>query len=308
MKVLVLGAGAIGGYFGGRMALAGVDVTFLVRPGRRAQLNADGLVVESSMGNFRIPVKTVEAGELRPEYDVVLLTCKSYDLESAIEAIAPAMQGNCAVVPMLNGMSHFETLDARFGQDNVMGGLCAIVATMKKDGTIVHMGPLHRIVVGNRTAAGAARAKAFADALALSKVEAEYSEVIAQDLWEKVVFLSAAAALTCLFRANIGEIMAAPGGPEAVDRMLKTNIEIAAAVGYPLRPAAIEFCNARLKTPSALTASMLRDLESGGQIESDHIVGLMLNLAREHKLDDTMLSVAFTHLKAYENRRAAGRL
>jgi 2-dehydropantoate 2-reductase len=308
MKVLVLGAGAIGGYFGGRMAHAGVDVTFLVRPGRRAQLERDGLVVESSMGNFQLPVKTVEAAELKPDYDVVLLTCKSYDLGSAIDAIAPAMQGNTAVVPMLNGMSHLDTLDKRFGRDNVLGGLCAIMATMKKDGTVVHLGPLHRIVVGPRTSDATARAKAFTDALAISKVEAEYSDVIEQDLWEKVVFLSAAAALTCMFRANMAEILAAPGGPEAVDRMLKTNMEISAAQGFPLRPAAVEFCNARLKAPSALTASMLRDLEGGNAVESDHIVGLMLDLARKHKLDDTMLSIAFTHLKAYENRRAAGRL
>lgn len=308
MKVLVLGAGAIGGYFGGRMALAGVDVTFLVRPGRRAQLDRDGLVVESSMGNFRVPVKAIEAAELRAEYDVVLLTCKSYDLESAMNSIAPAMQGSCVVVPMLNGMSHLDTLDQRFGRDNVLGGLCAIMATMKKDGTIVHLGPLHRIVVGPRTPGARDRAKAFTDALALSKVEAELSDVIEQDLWEKVVFLSAAAALTCLFRGNMAEILGAAGGPQAVDRMLKTNMEIAAAVGFPLRPAAVEFCNLRLKTPSGLTASMLRDLESGNAVESDHIVGFMLDLARKHQLDDTMLSVAFTHLKTYENRRAAGRL
>lgn len=309
MKVLVLGAGAIGGYFGGRLAAAGVDVTFLVRPGRRAQLERDGLVIESAMGNLKMPVKTVEAAELKPDFDVVLLTCKSYDLESAMDSIAPAMKGKCAVVPMLNGMSHFDTLDARFGRDNVFGGLCAIVSTMKKDGTIVHMGPLHRIVIGARSEGDAVtRCQAFADALVQSKVEVENSTNIYQDLWEKVVFLSAAAGLTSLFRANVGEIMAAPGGPEATDLFLKTNMEISAHEGYPLRPEAVAFCNARLKTPSALTASMLRDIEGGNAVESDHIVGFMLNLARKHGLDDTIHSIAFTHLKAYENRRAAGRV
>ena len=309
MKVLVLGAGAIGGYFGGRLAAAGVDVTFLVRSGRLAQLERDGLVIESAMGNLTQPVKTLEAPELRAEYDIVLLTCKSYDLESAMDSIAPAMQGKCAVVPMLNGMSHFKTLDARFGRENVFGGLCAIVSTMKKDGTIVHMGPLHRIVIGARAGGDAiSRCAAFADVLVQSKVEVENSARIDQDLWEKVVFLSAAAGLTSLFRANIGEIMAAAGGPEAVDLFLKTNMEISALEGFPLRPAAVEFCNLRLKTPSALTASMLRDIEGGNAVESDHIVGFMLNLARKHGLDSTIHSMAFTHLKAYENRRAAGRL
>lgn len=308
MKVLVLGAGAIGGYFGGRLAASGADVTFLVRPGRRAQLEQDGLVIESAMGNLKMPVKTVSAEELKDDYDVVLLTCKSYDLESAMDSIAPAMTGKCAVVPMLNGMSHLETLDARFGRNNVFGGLCAIIATMKKDGTIVNMGPIHRIVIGTRADDPTGRAKDFAAALEKSQVETELSDRIEQDLWEKVVFLSAAAAITCLFRANIAEIMAAPGGPEYIDRLLDSNMKISAAEGYPLRPAAVEFSNARLKTPSPLTASMLRDLESGNPVEADHIVGFMLNLARKHGIDDSVLSMAYTHLKAYENRRAAGRV
>lgn len=308
MKVLVLGAGAIGGYFGGRMAAAGVDVTFLVRPGRHAQLDRDGLVIESSMGNLSLPIKAIEAADLKDEYDVVLLTCKSYDLDSAMDAIAPAMTGKCAVVPMLNGMSHLDALDARFGRENVWGGLCAIVATMKKDGTIVHMGPLHRIVIGARTAGAAvAKCQLFADALAKSNVEVEHSERIEQDLWEKVVFLSAAAAITSMFRANIGEVLGAPGGPEAVDSILKCNMGISEKEGFPLRPAAIAFNDARLKVPSALTASMLRDLEAGNPVESDHIVGFMLGLGRKHGLDTTVLSFAFTNLKAYENRRASGR-
>jgi 2-dehydropantoate 2-reductase len=217
MKVLVLGAGAIGGYFGGRLAAAGVDVTFLVRPGRRAQLERDGLVVESTLGNMAMPVKTIEAHEVTDAYDIVFLTCKSYDLDSAMDAIAPAMKGSCAVVPMLNGLSHLERLDERFGRHNVLGGLCAIVATLMKDGTIVHLGTMQRVVFGPREGTSE-QAIAFAAALATTKIDYELSERIEQDLWEKLVFLSAAAVLTCLFRANIAEIMSAAGGPEAIDR------------------------------------------------------------------------------------------
>ncbi|MEP6763784.1 MAG: ketopantoate reductase family protein [Gemmatimonadaceae bacterium] len=308
MKLLVLGAGAIGGYFGGRLVAAGADVTFLVRAGRRAQLERDGLVIESAQGNLKTPVKTVLAEELGADYDVVLLTCKSYDLESAMDAIAPAMQGNCSVIPILNGMSHMDTLDSRFGKDKVLGGLAAIVATLKKDGTIVHGSPIQRVVFGVRGGAYSANAKAFADALAKTSVSWELSEKIEQDMWEKVVFLSACAAVTCLFRANIGEIMASAGGTEAIERTLNANIAIATHEGFPPRAASVEFSRNALLKPSPLTASMLRDLESGGAVESDHIVGFMLNAARKHKLDDTMLSIAFTHLKAYEARRAAGRL
>ncbi|MDQ6612640.1 MAG: ketopantoate reductase family protein, partial [Gemmatimonadota bacterium] len=269
MKLLVLGAGAIGGYFGGRLADAGADVTFLVRSRRREQLARDGLVIVSPSGDLKMPVKTVSSDELRADYDVVLLTCKSYDLESAMDAIAPAMVGSCSVIPVLNGMSHMQTLDARFGRENVLGGLAAIVATLKKDGTIVHGSPMQRIVFGARDGGTSPHAKAFADALATTSVSWELSSRIEQDMWEKIVFLSAAAAVTCLFRANIAEIMASAGGRAAIERTLNANIEIAAHEGYPLREAALQFSRATLLTPSALTASMLRDLESGNPVESD---------------------------------------
>lgn len=308
MKVLVLGAGAIGGYFGGRMAAAGTDVTFLVRPGRRAQLDRDGLIVEGARSNIKMPVQTVDASELRDDYDVVLLTCKSYDLDSAMDAIAPAMAGRAVIVPMLNGMSHFDVLDKRFGRKKVLGGLCAIMAVLREDGSIKQLSDLDRIVVGARTPGTQTVAKEFSQVLAESKVDAVLSENVEQDLWEKIVFLSAAAALTCVFRANFAEILAASGGPEAVDNVLDTNMAISEKEGFPQRPAAVKFANARLKVPSPFTASMLRDLESGHRVESDQIVGFMLDHARKHALDDKILSVAYTHLKAYENRREAGRL
>ena len=126
VRLLVLGAGAIGGYFGGRLVEADADVTFLVRPKRREQLQRDGLRIESTLGNLQLPVRTVLADELEPDYDLILFTCKAYDLDSAMDAIAPAMRGSCAIVPMLNGLSHLDRLDERFGSAHVMGGTCHI--------------------------------------------------------------------------------------------------------------------------------------------------------------------------------------
>lgn len=308
MKLLILGAGGIGGYFGGRLAEAGADVTFLVRPQRREQLERDGLRIESQLGDLQIPVKTVLAAELRPEYEIVLLTCKAYDLDSAVDAIAPAMAGPCAVIPLLNGIAHLDRLDERFGYEKVMGGTCAIQAALRKDGVIQHAGTLQRVVFGERDGSTSARAQAFAAALARTRIEWELSQDIEQDLWEKIVFLSALAATTCLFRANVGEIIAAPGGLAAIQRVLDTNIEIANREGHAPRQQAVEFARNGLTDPaSTWVASMLRDLQSGGPVESDHIVGWMLDLARKHGLDDTIHSLAYTHLKAYEARRA-GRL
>src|SRR5260370_28485606 len=145
MKLLVLGAGGIGGYFGARLAESGTDVTFLVRPRRREQLARDGLRIKSPVGDVRLPVKTVLASELAPTYDIVLLTCKAYDLDSALDAIAPAMNGKCAVVPMLNGMAHLTRLDERFGAASVMDRACSISVTLDKDGAIHHADPLQKI-------------------------------------------------------------------------------------------------------------------------------------------------------------------
>ena len=308
MKLLVLGAGGVGGYFGGRLAAAGADVTFLVRPARRAQLERDGLRVQSVVGDIAMPVQTVTASQLTPGYDLVLLTCKAYDFDAAADAIAPAMDGSCAVIPMLNGMSHLQRLDARFGASQVMGGSCFVNLTLRPDGVIQHIDSIQRLVFGERSRNSSARATAFAAALATTPVEWTLADDIEQEMWEKAVMLTSVAVGTVLFRANIGEIHAAPGGREALLRTLDANIEIATRDGHAPRPAAVEFARkVLLNTASRMSASMLRDLEGGGPVESDHIVGWMMERARHHGVDDTMLSLAFTHLKAYEARRASGR-
>jgi 2-dehydropantoate 2-reductase len=309
VRILVLGAGGIGGYFGGRLAEADADVTFLVRSKRREQLLGDGLRIDSTLGNLQLPVKTVLADQLDPVYDLILFTCKAYDLGSAMDAVAPAVRSDCAIVPMLNGLSHLDRLDERFGAKHVMGGTCHINVMLGKDGVIRHGDPLQRLFFGERDGTATPRARALADALARTKVDWTLSSNIEQDMWEKIVFLSALAAATCLFRGTVGEIVSAPGGREAMERALTANVEIATREGHPPRPGLIASARARLIDPAgSWSASMLRDLEGGGAIEGDHVVGWMLDKARTHGVDDTILSLAYTHLKAYEARRAARRL
>ena len=308
MKLLVLGAGGIGGYFGGRLAQAGVDTTFLVRPKRREQIAAHGLVIESPLGNARLEAKTVLAGDLAPGYDLVLFTCKAYDLDSAMDAIAPAMAKGCAVLPMLNGLAHLDRLDARFGAANVLGGTCQINVSLAPDGTVKHMEPLNRLLFGERDRSKSARAGAFADALAATAIDWTWSEDILQDMWEKVTFLAALAATTCVFRGNTGEVLAAPEGKAIIERCFAANVAIATAEGHPPGERILKWASERLTTPGPQSASMLRDMEAGKPVEADHIVGHMLSLARKHGIDDMVLSMAHTHLKTYEARRAANRL
>lgn len=312
MKMLVLGAGGIGGYFGGRLAETGTDVTFLVRPKRREQLVKDGLRILSPAGDLTLKVNTVLAAELASNpigYDVVLLTCKAYDLDSAMDAIAPAMAAGSAVLPMLNGLAHLDRLDERFGAANVLGGSCSLSVTLQADGTITHPDPLQRLSFGERDRSKSARAQMLAEALARTSVTWEHSEDIVQNMWEKISFLSVLAASNCLFRANIGEIIGAPGGRDTIESALTANFKILTRAGYPPRAATVEFARGQLLDPaSKRSGSMLNDVENGAPTEADHIIGWLLERAREFGVEATTLSHAYTNLKAYEARRAAGRL
>lgn len=311
MRVLVLGAGALGGYYGGRLLEAGAEVTFLVRPRRRAQLERDGLVVESPFGEIRRrPVATLAPEEAAPGWDIVLLTCKAYDLDDAIAAIRPAVDARSAVLPVLNGLSHMDTLQAAFGRERVLGGLARIAATMTPDGVVRHLNDWRDIVFGEvEGGPPSPRVQALKDAFdRVGKgVKAEASTDILGAMWAKLVNLGTLAAITVMMRASVGEVARAPGGVELMRRMLETNAAIAAAHGHPVSAKALEMMRGVFSDPaSSLTASMLRDLESGGRIEADHILGHLLEAGRAKGIDAPLLEAAYVHAKAYENRRDAG--
>ncbi len=309
MKILVLGAGGTGGYFGGRLHEAGANVTFLVREKRGLQLAQHGLQIESPKGNATLKVKTVLAQDVKAEYDIVILSCKAYDLASSIEAIRPAMGPAACVVPLLNGISHIDALDAAFGKARVMGGVCQIAATLTKDGVVKSMIDVHSIIWGAREPSQHTAANALGGAFANAISDWKVSENIMQDMWEKVTFLSTLAGMTCLMRASVGEILATADGRTLMKRYLDSCVAVSSKSGYPPRAPTLErYENVLNSDGSPLTASMLRDLESTGRVEADHIVGFMLGKAREFDIDYWMLTVAYTHLKAYENRRAANRL
>ncbi|MBD0271996.1 MAG: ketopantoate reductase family protein [Acetobacteraceae bacterium] len=310
MRILVLGAGALGGYFGGRLLEAGADVAFLVRPRRRAQLERDGLVVESPYGALRRPVPLLSPGEAAPGWDVVLLACKAYDLEDAVAAIRPAVDARTAILPVLNGVSHIETLRRAFGAERVLGGLAKIQATLAPDGAVRHLNDWRYLTFGEMDGRMSPRVGALAEAAAVAKgVVVAAVPDIAFRLWEKLVHLGTSAVCTVLMRANVGEIARAPGGAELMRRVLERNAAIAAAYGHPMRDAFLEEYRAVFSDPaSAYSASILRDLEAGGRIESDHILGFLLDAARRAGVPDEVHEAAYLHAKAYEQRRDAGRL
>jgi 2-dehydropantoate 2-reductase len=309
MNILVLGAGGTGGYFGGRLVQAGANVTFLVREKRAQQLRERGLMIESTKDRVSLPVNTVLAMNVQPIYDVIILACKAYDLASSIDAIRPAMSAQSVVLPLLNGISHLDDLDRAFGQPRVMGGSCQIAATLTPDGVVKSMTAVHSIVWGAREPGQQALVTQLADVFAKTIVDWKVSDNILLDMWEKIAFLSTLAGMTCLMRATVGELLAAPGGKEMMTAYLDTCMDVARREGFAPRAAAQERAqNILNSTGSPLTASMLRDLEAGNEVEADHIVGFMLNKARAHGLEHSAIAAAYAHLKAYQQRRAAGRL
>ncbi|MBH5402789.1 2-dehydropantoate 2-reductase [Bradyrhizobium sp. CNPSo 4010] len=306
MRILVVGAGAIGGYFGGRLLQAGRDVIFLVRPRRAGELASAGLVIKSPNGDVTLNnPPTVQADALKDKFDVVLLSCKAFDLDDAIKSFAAAVGPNTAIIPMLNGMKHLDTLDTRFGKERVLGGLCAIAATLNEKREVVQLQPMQSISYGERDGGMSERVKAIDEAFKSGINGASASQNIMQDMWEKWVFLSSLAASTSLMRTSVGNILAAPGGRDFLLGMLDETSAVATASGYPPGGPFFDRVKANLTTEgSPLTASMFRDIKAGLPVEADHVIGDLIARADAAKVPVPKLRIAYTHLKAYERQRA----
>jgi 2-dehydropantoate 2-reductase len=305
MRVLVVGAGAIGGYFGGRMLQAGRDITFLVRPRRATELAAAGLVIKSPNGDVTLKnPPTVQADRLNEKFDVILLSCKAFDLDDAIKSFAPAVGPQTAIVPLLNGILHLDVLDRKFGRERVLGGLCAIAVTLNEHREVAHLNPMQSLTFGERDGTMSDRVRAIAEVMASGKFGAVASEHIIQEMWEKWVFLASLAASTCLMRTSVGNILASPGGKDFILGMLDECKAVATAEGYAPRAPFLERTLGMLTTEgSPLTASMFRDIKAGAPVEVDHVIGDLIARGDADKVPVPRLRTAYTHLKAYEKQR-----
>lgn len=306
MRILILGAGSVGGYLGARLVDAGGDVTFLVRPERAKQLASDGLRIFSPLGDLRITPRVMLAGELEGVYDVVVLTCKAYDIIPAVDTVAPAVGADTIVVPLLNGVAHLEALDARFGIRRVWGGTAHISLTMTANGAIRHLNDYHRFIAGPR--GGGLRMPAFEALLAKANVEAHIAEDIEQEMWSKFVFLTTLAGATCTMRASIGDILNTIAGESFIMDLWTECRSVAANQGHaPPAPLSVRYLAQLTERGSTMKSSMLRDIQEGNTTEADHILGDMLCRAQMVDLDTPLLRLAYAHLQAYElQRRSAG--
>jgi 2-dehydropantoate 2-reductase len=305
MRILVVGAGAIGGYFGGRMLAAGRDVTFLVRSRRATELASAGLVIKSPNGDVTLKnPPTVQADKLTEKFDMVLLSCKAFDLEDAIKSFAPAVGPQTAIIPLLNGMLHLDVLDTKFGRERVLGGLCAIAVTLNDKREVVHLAPMQSLNFGERDGKMSDRVLAIAGVMAAGKFGSVASEHIIQEMWEKWVFLASLAAATCLMRSSVGNILAAPGGKDFLLGMLDECGAVATAEGHAPRAPFLDRTRGMFTAEgSQMTASMFRDIKVGAAVEADHVIGDLIARGDAAKVPVPKLRIAYAHLKAYEKQR-----
>ena len=303
MRILIVGAGAVGGYFGGRLAQAGRDVTFLVRPSRAKQLRQDGLRIVSPHLNAVLTPKLVSAEEIDSAYDFVFLSVKAYALEAAMNDFAAAIGPETMMFPALNGMRHIDLLARRFGEHAVIGGVCLVASEIDDEGRIVQLADFQQLVYGERNGETTPRLKTLDATLQGAGFDARLSTDIMQAMWEKWVQLASLGAITCLARGTIGEIVAAPGGADLSLKVLDESAAVATACGHKPSETLLARHAAAMTAPeSSLTSSMYRDLRKGALVEADHILGDFIERGDAHGITTPLLKAAFVNLRVYQER------
>jgi 2-dehydropantoate 2-reductase len=301
MRILIVGAGAVGGYFGGRLAEAGRDVTFLVRPSRAKQLAQDGLRIISAHGDAVLTPKLVSAVEIDTPYDLIFLSVKAYALEAAMNDFAAAVGQETMILPVLNGMRHVDLLTKRFGEYAVIGGVCQVATEIDDEGRIVQLADFQQLVYGERNGETTPRLQTLDATLRGGEFDARLSTDIMQEMWEKWVQLASLGAITCLMRGTIGEIVAAPGGADVSLKVLDESAAVATACGHkPSEALLSRHADAMTAPGSRLTSSMYRDLRKGAPVEADHILGDFIERGTARGITAPLLKAAFVNLRVYQ--------
>ncbi len=307
MKILIVGAGATGGYFGARLADAGRDVTFLVRERRAEFLRERGLRVAGLERELRIEPKVATAGQLGGTFDVVLLTVKAAGLQSAIADVAPAVGPETVIVPFLNGMAHMDALAEAFGVEKVLGSVVHLVGTIDAAGDIAVLRPLARWTLGEQGGDASERLARLVAEVSVPGIDVVPAQDGLDAMWQKWVFIVSAGVVTCLMRGPVGDIAAVPGGAGFVADVVAEAGAVAAAAGFPVSPGEQAETVAFLtEDGSDFTSSLYRDVTAGLPNEGEHIVGDFARRARSVGVDTPLVDLALLQLRVHEAGMARG--
>ncbi|MFC8360726.1 ketopantoate reductase family protein [Streptomyces griseorubiginosus] len=305
MRILVVGAGAVGGFIGGRLVQAGREVDFLVRPGRAAQLRETGLriVDGESVEKFDVNGLTVET--LAGPYDLVLLCVKPESLPAVLDDIAPAVGEGTALVPFLNGMKHVDLVSDRY-PEAALGGVVKIVAHLESNGDIRQLLPGGRIDIGELDGAVTERVTAIEKALSIPGFAVTVPLDIVNAMWSKWVMIATIGAVTSLVRGTTGEAAAVVGGSGFTEQVLDEAASIAAAAGHPLSEKDLaEHRGLATAAGLHLTSSLSRELLAGRVTEVENVLGDLIDRARGFGLSVPRLDAAALTLRVHNARTAS---
>lgn len=301
MRILVLGAGGVGGYFGARLVEQGRDVTFLVRKRRQQQMEEEGLVIRSIHGDLTVRPKTITAQSPSESYDLVILTSKAYHLEQVIQDLRPFVGEHTVILPLLNGVAHYNILQEAFGSDQVIGGLCFIETTLNQEGYIIQTSQDHYVRFGEFNNKDTKRIQRIEEVLGGTKTTFKRSTFIEKDIWRKYLFISAISGVTSLMRAPMGPILESRGGEDFVYRVFCEIEGIMRAHGAPLDQDIVsKHMDTARKMGYEMKSSMQRDMEKGLSVEADHLQGYLLQLAKQYEIHAPLLSTIYQNLLVYQ--------
>jgi len=304
MKLLIVGAGAIGGYFGGRLLEQGQNVTFLVRDKRKEQLIKTGLNIESINGNVELVPRLITVNDIGEKFDLIIISTKSYHLTQVINDVRPFVNEDTIILPLLNGIGHLDQLVDAFGEDAVIGGLCFIETTLDEHGTILQKSPLHQLIYGERSGEITPRIEKLKTVFNGANASFDLSKQINQEMWHKYLFITVMSGITSLMESPIGPIMELESGRNTIASLLEELGTVMKKIDAPIQDTITEKLFTKISTmPLNMKSSMQRDMEKSLPLEADHLQGLLLQHAKTHGIPTPILETIYTKLKVYEKQR-----
>jgi 2-dehydropantoate 2-reductase len=303
MRIAVMGAGGVGGYFGAQFAKAGHDVAFIARGRHLAALRGYGLTVESEVGPVQaLPVTATDhPGELAP-VDVVMFCVKLWDVEAAARQVAPLLADGGIVIPFQNGVESHVVLTRALGEQHVAGGVAQIAVVIREPGVISHGGTMARLRVGVFAGGPQAAARAFVDAGRSAGIDIELAPDINRALWEKFVFLVAMSGTTALARQPIGAVRSDPDLRAALMAAMREAVAVAAVQGVAFDDGFVDRQMAFVDgLPAEMRSSMLNDLAAGNRLEAPWLAGAVARMAAAAGLPAPVNATIYAALKPYVN-------
>ena len=301
MKVLILGVGGLGAFFGAHIQKTNCDVTFLVRENTKKLISEHGIKIVSDFGNFKIKPVLITKKDLKVNYDVVIISCKAYDLDEAINDLKPS-QKNAVIIPLLNGQAHINKLEKAFKKENVFGGVAHVSSNTNAPGEIKHVGKIKRLSFGPRYKGNEEITNDFYQLCRKADFQTILSEDINQDIWEKWIFLATIAGATTLFQTSIDNINTKPNGKIFIQNLWNECINISKENGYELRTESKSLHEDLLfKSGYPFKASMLVDMEKKLMTEHEHIFFEFIKLAKKKKLNTSLLETCHLNMSIYED-------